>query len=138
MKTVKVVNNQSRLVNIMEPGPMLVGADGKERRQPASKVRTLKPGINLVPPDVLAFNRETVVFKALEAEGKIVIEEEVDEAIGKSIAGMKPVDAVKLVQATLDTKMLTVWQDDASTPPKVLAAIATQLEKIEAMGGKKE
>lgn len=137
MQTVKVRNTQARLVNIMDPGPMIMGADGKSKRSPSVNVRTLKPGVNLVPKETVEFNRSNVVFKHLEDTGAIVVEEEVGEDIAKSVASMKPADAVKLVQQTLDVVLLERWQSDPATSPKVLAAIATQLEKIESMGPQK-
>lgn len=127
MESVKVHNKEARLHQFVST------AGGRH-------TRTLKPGVNLVPKHVVEQMKGNAVFMGHVTEGRIVIEEgTVPEAATKSLDGLKPLEAVKLVQDTLDVEQLIAWKTNAKTlAPKVLSAIDNQLAKIDAMAGDKK
>lgn len=123
MDTVKVKNNEPRL-------HQFVAVTGGKR-----EVRTLKPGVNLVPKPVVEEWKKLKVFQSHLELKHLEIEGDIDGAVADSLDGMKVLDAVKLVNDTLDVAQLEKWKTTTKVG-RIAAAIDTQLAKIDATAKK--
>lgn len=119
MQTVKVKNTQARLLQVTDPV--------------TKKVRTLKPGVNLVEPHIVEAARKVAVFETWVREGWLEIEAApVDAKVARDLSGMKVTEAVKLVTETYDVEQLVAWKSSANLAARVLAAIDNQIAAIDA------
>ena len=102
-------------------------------------MRTLKPGVNLVPRETVDAMRDSVVVKSWLKDGWLVIDEatKLPSTIHQSLDGLKVPEAVALVKDTLDVALLEKWRETPNLAPKVLAAIDNQLAEIDKHGGEK-
>lgn len=140
MTTVRVRVNEARLQQFMYLKK--VGEDAKGKALYSRELRTLRPMTNLVPKEVVDQMRENVAFMAKTKPGSksnpapgdnepaITIEDgDLPAETATTLDGMKTLDAVKLVQETVDKTQLETWK--ATAKGKVLAAIDTQMLKID-------
>lgn len=141
MTTVRVRVNEARLQQFMYLKE--IGKDAKGKPLYSRELRTLRPMTNLVPKEIVDQMRQNVAFMAKTMPGSktnpalgdnepaITIEDgDLPAETATTLDGMKALDAVKLVQETVDKGQLETWKLTAKG--KVLAAIDTQLVKIDA------
>jgi len=136
MTNVRVKVNEARLQQFVFVKK--VGEDEKGKALYTRETRTLRPMTNLVPREVVEQMRQNVPFMAKVRAGLITIEDgDLPAEALTSLDHLKPVDAVKLVQETVDKDQLETWR--ATAKGRVLAAIDTQIVKIdETLNEKKE
>ena len=136
MTNVRVKVNEARLQQFVSVKK--VGEDEKGKALYTRETRTLRPMTNLVPREVVEQMRQNVPFMAKVRAGLITIEDgDLPAEALTSLDHLKPVDAVKLVQETVDKDQLETWR--ATAKGRVLAAIDTQIVKIdETLNEKKE
>lgn len=133
MNAIKVEVNEPRLQQFV----YVVKGGGRE-------TRTLRPGVNLVPKDVVDQMRKNVAFMAKTQPGSksnaregdpdsavTIHDGELPAEAATTLEGMKVGDAMKLVYDTLDKSQLEAWKATAKSA-RVLAAIDNQLVKIDA------
>ncbi len=100
--------------------------------KPDSELVTLKPGANVVTPEVAAIIKSHPILKIeIEAGGLEIIAEHDEGGEKVVLSKLKPKEAIEVASKTVDKELLKSWLAEEKRAP-VKEALQKQLDELEA------
>lgn len=100
--------------------------------KPDDELVTLKPGANVVTPEIAAIIKSHPVLKLeIESGGLEILQEHEEGGEKVVLSKLKPKEAIEVASKTVDKKLLNTWIAEEKRAP-VKEALQKQIEELDA------